>query len=156
VAERSKAPAWRAGLLLGGKGSNEPFWKRLKPKPAIQKIPSPAKLKMKIESYSFGEIVVGGKKFTEDIVIFKDRIKSWKRKVSHEVCLDDLKEVIKENPKILIIGLGAYGMMKVNEDVRRFLKERGIEVIEKSSEEACKLYNEMEDKNVTLAIHLTC
>ena len=111
---------------------------------------------MKVESYSFGEIIVDGKKFTQDIVIFKDRIKNWKRKVSHEVCLDDLKEVIKENPKILIIGLGAYGMMKVNEDVRRFLKEHGIEMIEKSSEEACKLYNEMEDKNVVLAIHLIC
>ena len=143
-------------MSLLGKGSSQKATSSNQKGSSQKKIPSPAKLKMKVESYSFGEIIVDGKKFTQDIVIFKDRIKNWKRKVSHEVCLDDLKEVIKENPKILIIGLGAYGMMKVNEDVRRFLKEHGIEVIEKSSEEACKLYNEMEDKNVTLAIHLTC
>jgi hypothetical protein len=111
---------------------------------------------MRVDSYFFGEIVVNGEKFTSDIIIFKDKIKSWWRKEGHRVQLEDLEEIIKEKPEILIIGLGAYSVMKVDESVREFLKEKGIKLIEKSSKEACKLYNEMEDKNVVLAIHLTC
>jgi len=111
---------------------------------------------MRIDEYSFGEIIVNGKKFTNDIIIFKDRIENWWRKEGHRVCLEDLNKIIKEQPEIIIIGLGFYGVMKVDESVKEFLKEKGIKLIEKNSKEACMLYNNMKNKNVVLAIHLTC
>ncbi|MEN3046971.1 MAG: MTH938/NDUFAF3 family protein [Candidatus Hydrothermales bacterium] len=62
---------------------------------------------MKIEKYEFGEIIIEGKKYTRDLIIFKDRIsENWWRKEGHSLYMEDLKEVLEFKPEILIIGNG--------------------------------------------------
>jgi len=47
--------------------------------------------------------------------------------------------------------------MKVQGALREFVESKGIELIIKETEEACKTYNEMRDKKkVVAAFHLTC
>ncbi|MEO0260682.1 MAG: MTH938/NDUFAF3 family protein, partial [candidate division WOR-3 bacterium] len=89
---------------------------------------------MKIEKYDFGEIVVNGKKYTRDLIIFPDKIKeNWWRKEGHSLCIEDLKEVIEYKPEILIIGTGYSGVMEVKEEVIKELERNNIKVIIKKT-----------------------
>ena len=46
-----------------------------------------------IDSYSFGEIVINGKRYTSDVIIFSDSVDdNWWRKSGHLLHKDDLKE----------------------------------------------------------------
>ncbi|RLI30667.1 hypothetical protein DRO48_02760, partial [Candidatus Bathyarchaeota archaeon] len=45
-----------------------------------------------IEAYGFGYIVVDGKRYTSDVIIFPDRVMDgWWRKEGHRLYVDDLK-----------------------------------------------------------------
>lgn len=114
---------------------------------------------MKIEKYDFGEIVVNGKKYTRDLIIFPDKIKeNWWRKEGHSLCIEDLKEVIEYKPEILIIGTGYSGVMEVKEEVIKELERNNIKVIIKKTKEAVNIFNEytLKNKKVVCALHLTC
>jgi len=58
-----------------------------------------------IESYAFGRMDVDGRPYTSDLIIFADRINdSWWRKTGHKLCLEDIEDVFKEKPEVLVIG----------------------------------------------------
>lgn len=111
-----------------------------------------------IESYNFGKIIINGKKYNSDLIIFKDSIyDSWWRKEGHNLCIEDIKEIIDKKPDVLIIGTGAYGLMKVPSNLITYLKSNNIEVIIKKTKDACDEYNTLhQKKNVVAAFHLTC
>ena len=110
-----------------------------------------------IESYSFGSIRINGKTYRNDILIFEDEIKEWWRERGHEVQRKDLEWILSKNPEVLIIGTGAYGMLKVPEEVREDLSSMGIETKIEKTKRACEVYNELKDKRKTGAcLHLTC
>ncbi len=113
---------------------------------------------MKIEEYDFGVIVVDGKRFTNDIIIFPDHIQtSWWRKEGHLLQVEDLKEVFENPPKTLIVGTGHSGIMAVDQEVRNLCVEKEILLIEKKSGIVVDIYNSIHEKeDVVLAIHLTC
>ena len=112
-----------------------------------------------IERYGFGIVVISGKTYTSDVLVFPDRVKSgWWRKEGHKLFIEDLREVLDENPEFLVVGTGYYGLMKVSRDVEDFLAEHGIKLIVDSTREACKVFNELlrSGKKVVAALHLTC
>ena len=54
-----------------------------------------------IENYSFGQIFINGEKYNLDLIIFKDNIYgSWWRKEGHNLCIDDIKEIIDKKPEM--------------------------------------------------------
>ena len=112
-----------------------------------------------IESYRFGKIVINGKSYSSDVIIIGENIKAdWWRKEGHRLHVEDLKEIIREDIDVLVIGTGYFGLMKVPEDVKRFLSEKGIEIIVQKTAEACKTFNKLNSsgKKVAAALHLTC
>ena len=112
-----------------------------------------------IDSYSFGQIVVDGKRYVSDIIVFPNRVKSnWWRKEGHRIEIEDLKEVIQEKPEILVIGTGYFGFVKVPAEVRGYVKGEGIELIVQSTKEACKTFNSLlkSGKRVVAALHIAC
>ena len=112
-----------------------------------------------IESYKFGQIIINGKKYNSDLIIFKDHIyDSWWRKEGHNLCIDDIKEIINKKPDILIIGTGHFGLMKVPKELIENVKSSGIkQVIVKKTGDACNEYNKLcKKKNIVAAFHLTC
>lgn len=113
---------------------------------------------MRIESYSFGKITINGKTFTSDVIIYPDRIdSSWWRKSGHLLQIDDLFDILKEEPKTLIIGTGYYDTMKVTEEVMNTLSKRKIKIDISNTKGAVALYNNTKkDKKVVGAFHLTC
>lgn len=111
-----------------------------------------------IESCSFGQICVRGTTYRADLIIFPDRILSnWWRTEGHALHMEDLEEVMREKPEVLIIGTGQAGVMAVPRDVIRNLEKAGMRVIVKKTPEACETYNQLQDREkVAAALHLTC
>jgi len=112
-----------------------------------------------IEEYEFGRIIIQGKVYTSDVIVHKNGVEEgWWRKEGHKVCMDDIKRVIDLNPEIVVFGTGAYGRVKVEDNVIEYLKRKGIDVYALETKEAIKLFESLlkQGKNVVLAAHLTC
>lgn len=113
---------------------------------------------MNIDDYSFGRIVIDGKTFTSDVIVYPDRVDpSWWRKEGHYLQEEDLLDIIAFGPDILVIGTGNSGVMKVPQKTVEFVKSKGIEVLAKRTGEAVRLFNEQQKGRKTVgAFHLTC
>jgi hypothetical protein len=111
-----------------------------------------------IDFYSFGQIIVDGKRYTNDIIIFPNRIRdNWWRKEGHRIEIEDLKEVIQEEPEILVVGTGYFGFVKVSAEVKEYVKGKGIELTIQSTKDACNTFNSFKSgKKVVAALHLAC
>lgn len=111
-----------------------------------------------IDTYSFGLVVVNGRRYSSDVIVYRDRVReNWWRRSGHHLSIEDIEEVIEERPEVLIIGTGSSGVMKVPKEVVEFIRGRGIEVHVLRTKEACELFNKLEKtRNVVAALHLTC
>ena len=111
-----------------------------------------------IQSYSFGRMVIESQTYSSDLILFPDRIDdSWWRKSGHWVCLEDIEEILKEKPEVLVIGTGFYGLMKVEEEVKRLAQSRGIELVVNKTKNAVLSFNQIVSQKKTIgAFHLTC
>ena len=113
---------------------------------------------MKIDSYNFGQIVIDGESYTEDVIVFPDRVRSnWWRKSGHEVCVEDLSEVLEEKLETLIIGTGAYGAVKIPPETVERLQAEGIKLIPEKTDEAVRTFNRLvKTEKIAAGLHLTC
>ena len=112
----------------------------------------------RIGSYKFVSIVIDGRQYNSDVVIFAGRIKEdWRRKTGHTLHIDDISEAISEKPEILILGTGIFGRVKVPQELAKTVAQSGIKLIARPTKEACKLYNRYYGKKKAIAVlHLTC
>lgn len=122
-----------------------------------------------IDSYEFGTIVINGKKYTSDVIVFLERvIDGWWRKEGHRLCVEDLEGILKHEPKpeVLVVGTGYYGFVKVSSEVENTFKSHGIELVAQPTREACQTFNKLLKRNLLVskskrkvmvgAFHLTC
>jgi hypothetical protein len=122
-------------------------------------------MKMEIGHYFFGNITINGRGYTSDVIIYPDRVdSSWWRKEGHNLHVEDLKDVLKAQPDILVIGTGAYGVMRVPKKIVAYLESKGIKMHALKTGEAVDLFNKLQSKTgengkaeiVIAALHLTC
>jgi len=114
---------------------------------------------MMIDSYSFGHIVINGKAYTSDVIIYKDRVNaSWWRKEGHLLQWSDLTDILKAKPDTLIIGKGYSGVMSVPKELVDRIEAMEIEVKVEKTIKAVELYNGLQGKKsrVIAALHITC
>jgi hypothetical protein len=111
-----------------------------------------------IDSYEFGEIIVDGKKYTSDVIIFPDRVKGdWWRREGHRLSVEDVKEIAAVKPEVVVVGTGYSGFLDVLSKTKRFLEAEDVEVLVYNTKKACRKYNELsKTKRVVAALHLTC
>jgi hypothetical protein len=112
----------------------------------------------RIERLRFGEVTIGGERYTDDVVLLQDRVRTrWWREEGHLLQLEDLAEVLADRPEVLIVGTGVQGCMKVSPDVVAYTKNAGIELLVFDTRTACQSYNYLHGKRrVAAALHLTC
>ncbi|MBD0283155.1 MAG: hypothetical protein ICV69_13325 [Thermoleophilaceae bacterium] len=111
----------------------------------------------KLESYSFGRILVDGEEHTNDLIVLPDRVVAdWWRKEGHSLAPEDLEEVQDELPERLILGCSAHGRLEPDPGVIHALQERGIEVETHRTDEAVRRYGESDARRTAAALHLTC
>ncbi len=113
---------------------------------------------MHIDEYEFGRIVIEGRTFTSDVIIYPDRINpSWWRKEGHVLHEADLSDILSEAPDILVIGTGFSGVMQVPEQTVNLLKSKEIRVYIEKTGRAVQLFNEKKGAGKTVgAFLLTC
>lgn len=114
-----------------------------------------------IDSYDFGSIVINRKRYTSDVIVFPEQvIEGWWRRIGHGLCVEDLKEILnrKPKPRVLVVGTGYYGRVKIPSEVKEKLQIHGIELVAQPTLEACHTFNEFlkSGKKVAGAFHLTC
>jgi len=114
---------------------------------------------VKIEAYSFGWMIIDGKKYTSDLLIYPDgRVEdAWYRKRGHSLSADDISALIQAGPEIIVAGTGASGLMKPEKGFEKRLGQKGIRFISLPTIEAVEHYNRLSfEKPVGACFHLTC
>ena len=70
---------------------------------------------------------------------------------------DDLADIVRAKPDMLIVGTGYSGVMTVPEETVRFVVSKGIEIRIERTGKAVELYNSMKKEGTVIAaLHLTC
>lgn len=116
---------------------------------------------MRIETYSFGRMVIDGEEYQNDLMICGNQINpDWFRKEGHRLQPDDLDWIVEREPDLLIVGKGSSGRMKVADETRSFLKEHGIDIWLGRTDEAVEYFNSKKGSGepdlISAAFHLTC
>ena len=92
-----------------------------------------------IEAYTFGKIVINGVTYTSDLKIINGEvIPNWWRKSGHNVIVDDIQDILKAKPNILVLGKGSPGQMSSTRALQEVLEKEGIKLLEEPSSDAVK------------------
>jgi len=114
---------------------------------------------MKIDSYQFGRIVIDGAGYDSDCLVTGGCVlQNWRRRQGHLLAAEDLKPVIDAAPQVLVVGCGAFGMMKVPQQTVQLLQQKGIRCEPMKTAKAVQRFNQLmhEGANAAAAFHLTC
>ena len=113
---------------------------------------------MHIDHYEFGAIIIDGRTYRADLLIWPGQIKSdWWRIEGHLLQLPDVTEALAATPQVLVVGTGESGNMAIDPELVAYLKDQGIELIARPTKEACRSLNELSGKRrLAAALHLTC
>ncbi len=109
-----------------------------------------------IDNYEFGKITIDGTNYENDVRIFPDEVKDWWRKEGHNLCMEDMEEVLEAEPGLIIIGKGHDGVMQVPDDVVKEIESKGIKIIVKNTTDAVEEYNKSDKETTVACLHLTC
>ena len=112
---------------------------------------------IEIEEYKFGSITIQGKVYEYDVEVrWTGEVLKWWRIESHNVVIEDIKRAIEQEPKLIIIGTGESGLMKVADETKKEIISKGIGLIIDTTQEAVKAFNTQSQKKVIGLFHLTC
>ncbi len=111
-----------------------------------------------IETYRFGFMKIAGKGYHKDLMICKNRvIPGWIRRTGHLLQYPDLEHYIESSINEIIIGQGAFGLMRVDPQCLSKLEKRDICVTASKTSDAVTTFNKSKNKDKILAaFHLTC
>ena len=112
---------------------------------------------MKIQNYEFGKIKIDGQDFDDDLIIDdkEGEISRWIREEGHKVSVSDLDRLKEKNPDTVIIGSGNSGQMRVSEEAKNFIENKGSKMIIDTTDKAVKKYNKIKGSKIGM-FHLTC
>lgn len=112
-----------------------------------------------IDSYSYGKISVDGVKYSRDIVILPDRVKTdWFRRKAHELAVKDITEILQDKPDLFVVGIGMENHLKILGETQKWLEEQTISYVASRTDEAVENFNKSlkEGKRVVGAFHIFC
>ncbi|MCX7944828.1 MAG: MTH938/NDUFAF3 family protein [Deltaproteobacteria bacterium] len=114
---------------------------------------------MQIDQYRFGNITINGDEYTDDLIIIDGEkiIVPWIREKGHLCQKKDIDNYLNESTKKVVFARGYFWIMKIDDELKKYLSENNIEFVELNSKRAVDLFNSIEDKKGLLfCIHLTC
>lgn len=118
--------------------------------------------KAKIESNEFGKIVVDGKTYSQDIiitgngkVIARPSDAESRYGTQHVIVLGEIKLMLIDNPRVIVIGTGQYGACRLEKGVEDAIKEADVKLLIERTPKAVHLFNNVNDRKAGL-FHLTC
>ncbi|MBW1916528.1 MAG: hypothetical protein JRI57_00690 [Deltaproteobacteria bacterium] len=113
---------------------------------------------MQIEAYDFGQIIIDGRTYRQDVLILPDRVRDdWWRQHSHLLQVQDVQEALNAGIEILVVGTGMPGRMQVDKALEDYLRKHKIKLVTLPTREACARFNQLSgSRKVAAAFHLTC
>ena len=112
-----------------------------------------------IDRSGFGWMIIGGKKYASDLIIYPDGgiEDSWRRGSGHRLSSSDITSLIEAGPDVIIAGTGVNGLMRPEKELEELLSQKSIEFIPAPNEKAVLFYNSLTlEKTVGACFHLTC
>ena len=116
-----------------------------------------------IQAYRFGYMKVFNKEFSRDVIVTANdafsRSELKKDYEGHFISAEEIEKLIEKfNPEVIVVGLGAYGVAKLDQKAKKIAEEKGIELFSAVTEKASQKFNELlkENKKVVGVFHLTC
>ena len=113
-----------------------------------------------IDNYTTGShMIIAGRKYHQDLKIIQGQVTAnWWRIQGHSLHADDITDVLSARPRVLVIGTGYAGQMRVPHAVRSVIGNHEIKIIAAKTAEATKTFNKLygEGQDVAGAFHLTC
>ena len=112
-----------------------------------------------ITAYSFGRMVIDGRLYSKDVIIFPDNtiLSPWWRSEGHSLVRSDIEKLLSMEPEIIIAGTGASGFMQPARELEDFLALNSIEFVARPTDEAVRMFNEISGSRKTGGcFHLTC
>jgi len=111
---------------------------------------------------AFGEIEVEGRRYTHDVVIdagevrkrVKKPSKAYRDQFGHTPL--SMKEDIPWGGRRLIVATGRSGSLPIMPGVWKEAERRGVEIVAAPTEEALRLLDDLEAKDVRAVVHVTC
>jgi len=95
-----------------------------------------------INEYKYGMFKIDGKMHYEDIKLLGTKVRYWECR-TREIEPEHIQDLLTASPEVLVIGLGAGGLIAVSDKVKDVLRVRGIKLVAAKNQEACKRYNEL-------------
>lgn len=113
---------------------------------------------MRIDSYTFGRVVVGGNMYTNDVIVSPGGVDAtWRRQEGHLLQFEDIAAALEERPDVLVIGTGYLGQMRFTRETFDRITGLGIEVRVNRTSRAVDIFNELSgSRRVIAALHITC
>jgi hypothetical protein len=119
-----------------------------------------------IEEYKFGNILIDGKEYQEDVEVrWTNEVLPWSKEENHLVGLEDVTRAVGVKPEIIVIGTGESGNVQILQEVKDYFEEHGIKLIIDLTEQATKTFNIIKEESleedgrqarVIGLFHLTC
>jgi hypothetical protein len=117
----------------------------------------------KIDSFSFGSIVVDGKKYRKDLIFLPDgtvkqREGGFWMFGSHDIKKEEIEELSRAGAESAIVGIGTSSRASVSDKAKKYAQETNLDLSILPSHEAVEKLNELVDqgKKVAALIHITC
>ena len=117
----------------------------------------------KIDGLTFGSIVVEGKKYCRDVLIFADgTVKKRKGGFlmfgSHKIKKRELEELSQGQPETIIVGTGTNGAAYIAPEAESWAKGKNLNLLAQPSYDAVARLNELAEqkKKAAALIHITC
>lgn len=111
----------------------------------------------KIDSAEWGKITIDGKTHYSDMYVYWDG-RAEPREKSHLFDISEFVKLLKKNPRIIVIGMGFNGVVKVPEEVLQMAEDRKVELFLETTPKAAEVFNAFakEKKRVIAVLHSTC
>lgn len=111
---------------------------------------------MAIDSVSFGEVVIDGKTYYSDVIVW------WDGKVDYVpkdrlISVDDMRRLLEREPTDIVIGTGIEGMIRISEDAVYLAETRKVDLFIEVSHKALQIFNGLvkDGKKAVAVIHTT-
>jgi hypothetical protein len=112
-----------------------------------------------IESFSFGDMVIDGRRITSDLIIYPNGViqDGWWRSRGHTLIRKDIQALVDSKPEMIIVGMGINGLMKPERGLDKWIQNQGIHYMAGPNDKAVAWYNQKSGQAIVGAcFHLTC
>ncbi len=115
----------------------------------------------KIDSFSFGSIVIEGKKYGRDVLIFPDgtvrqRQGGFWRFGSHAIKREEIDQLAKVDAEEVIVGTGTGAIARLTPDAESWANEAKLNLVALASPEAIERFNRLveEGRRVSALLYI--